>query len=161
MAKLSSAGVGREEPCRAVTLITMLWVSVGVSIGAGGHIVYARMQSAPPVPDALTAAPSQYHLEFENEYVRVTRVTYGAHQKGAMHSHAAPGGVIVTLTDQDARVTGRDGSTRELHYKAGQSRWAAATPGKDLSTYSAHAEENLGDQPFELIRIDPKIAACR
>jgi len=161
MAKLSSAGVGREEVCGPRALMTMLTMLVGVSLGAAGHIAYARMQSAPAVPDALTAAPNEYHLEFENEYVRVTRVKYGAHQKGAMHSHAAPGGVIVTLTDQDARVTGRDGSTRELHYKAGQPRWAAATPGKDLSTYSAHAEENLGDRPFELVRIDPKIGVCR
>src|SRR5205807_3022319 len=72
---------------------------------------------------------------------------------------SAPGGVIVALTDQDARVTGPDGSTRELHYKAGQARWAAATPGADQSSFSAHAEENLSDRPFELIRIDPKVAA--
>jgi hypothetical protein len=110
---------------------------------------------------ALTAAPNEYHLEFENEYVRVMRINYAAHQKAALHAHAAPGGVIVTLTDQDARVTGPDGSTRELHYNAGQARWAMATPGVDRSSYSAHAEENLGDKPFELIRIDPKIAACR
>ena len=95
------------------------------------------------------------------QYVRVTRIKYAAHQHAAMHSHAAPGGVIVTLTDQDARVTGPDGSTRELHFKAGQPRWSMATPGKDRSTYSAHSEENLGDRPFELIRVDPKVAACR
>ena len=136
-------------------------LTIGVCVGSIGHIVFARVQSPSPVPDALTAAPRQYHLEFENEYVRVTRIRYAAHEKAPLHSHAAPGGVIVTLTDQDARVTGLDGSTRELHYKAGEPRWAAATPGKDQSTYSAHAEENLGDRPFELIRIDPKIAACR
>jgi hypothetical protein len=33
--------------------------------------------------------------------------------------------------------------------------------GADRSSYLAHAEENLGDRPFELIRIDPKVAACR
>jgi len=144
-----------------MALRTATILFAGVFIGAVGQAAIARVQSPSPVPDALTAAPNEYHLEFENEYVRVTRIKYAAHQKAAMHSHAAPGGVIVTLTDQDARVTGPDGSTRELHYKAGQPRWAAATPGKDLSTFSAHAEENLGDRPFELIRIDPKVAACR
>jgi hypothetical protein len=134
---------------------------VGVCFGAMGHAVIARVQSPSFVPDALTAAPNEYHLEFENQYVRVTRIKYAAHQKAAMHAHAAPGGVIVTLTDQDARVTGPDGSTRELHFKAGQARWSIATPGADRSSYSAHAEENLGDRPFELIRIDPKVAACR
>ena len=136
-------------------------LTIGICLGVAGHVAFARVQSGAVAPDALTAAPGQYHLEFENEYVRVTRIKYGAHQKAALHAHAAPGGVIVTLTDQDARVTGADGSTRELHYKAGQARWATATPGADRSTYSAHAEENLGDHAFELIRIDPKIAACR
>lgn len=136
-------------------------LGVGICIGALGHVAIAHVQPPPVAPDALTAAPGQYHLEFENEYVRVTRIKYAAHEKAPVHSHAAPGGVIVTLTDQDARVTGPDGSTRELHYKAGQPRWAAATPGKDQSSFSAHAEENLADRPFELIRVDPKIAACR
>jgi len=140
---------------------TAIAALAGAFFGATAHIAIARMQSPSVAPDALTAAPGQYHLEFENEYVRVTRIKYGAHAKAPVHSHSAPGGVIVTLTEQDARVTGLDGSTRELHYKAGEPRWAAATPGKDQSTFSAHAEENLGDRPFELIRVDPKIAACR
>ena len=144
-----------------MTFRTAAALAAGICVGAAGHVAIARVQSPPAAPDALTAAPSQYHLEFENEYVRVTRIKYAAHAKAPVHSHSAPGGVIVTLTDQDARVTGLDGSTRELHYKAGEPRWAAATPGKDQSTFSAHAEENLGDRPFELIRIDPKIATCR
>jgi hypothetical protein len=146
---------------RIAHLKAALLVAAGACVGAAGQMVYARAQSPPPVPDALVAAPGEYHLEFENEYVRVTRIRYAPHQKGAMHSHQAPGGVIVTLTDEDARVTGADGSMRELHYKAGQPRWAIATPGKDLSTYSAHSEENLADRPFELIRVDPKVVACR
>jgi hypothetical protein len=133
----------------------------GMVTGALGHSAIARAQAPAAVPDALIAAPNEYHLEFENEYVRVMRIRYAAHQKAAMHAHTAPGGVIVTLTDQDARVAGPDGSTRELHFTAGQARWSVATPGADRSSYSAHAEENLADRPFELIRIDPKVAACR
>ena len=144
-----------------MTFRNALLVMIGVCMGASAHAAVMRLQSPAPVPDALTAAPKNYHLEFENEYVRVTRITYAAHEKAPLHAHSAPGGVIVTLTDQDARVTGPDGSTRELHFKAGQPRWSIATPGKDRSTFSAHTEENLGDRPFELIRIDPKVAACR
>jgi hypothetical protein len=140
-----------------MTVRTALVLIIGVVAGAFGHKAFAAMQTPQAVPDALVAAPSEYHLEFENEYVRVLRITYPPHHKAAMHTHLAPGGVIVALTDQDARVTGPDGSTRELHFKAGQARWAMATPGADRSSFSAHAEENLGDKPFELIRIDPKI----
>jgi hypothetical protein len=144
-----------------MTLRSALLVMFGVCVGASAHGAAAYMQSRATIPDALSAAPKNYHLEFENDYVRVTRITYAAHEKAPLHAHTAPGGVIVTLTDQDARVTGPDGSTRELHFKAGQPRWSVATPGKDQSSFSAHSEENLGDRPFELIRIDPKVAACR
>ena len=144
-----------------MTLKPAILVAAGAALGALVHIAYAGAQAPAAVPKALSAAPTNYHLEFENEYVRVTRIRYAAHEKAPMHAHDAPGGVIVALTDQDARVAGPDGSTRELHYKAGQARWAQATPGKDQSSFSAHAEENLADHPFELIRVDPKIAACR
>ena len=140
---------------------TALVLMIGVVVGALGHKAFAAVQVPQAVPDPLVAAPSEYHLEFENEYVRVIRIIYPAHHKAAMHAHSAPGGVIVALTDQDARVTGPDGSTRELHFKAGQARWAMATPGADRSSFSAHAEENLADKPFELIRIDPKVRASR
>jgi hypothetical protein len=30
-------------------------------------------------------------------------------------------------------------------------RWAVSTPGKDRSTFSAHAEDNLADQPLEIL----------
>jgi hypothetical protein len=144
-----------------MSLKTSLAIVLAFCAGGLAHAVVSHAQGPVRVADALTAAPQEYHLEFENEFARVTRIRYAAHGKAPLHSHSAPGGVIITLTDQDARVTGPDGSTRELHYKAGQARWAAATPGKDRSTFSAHEEENLGDGPFELIRVDPKIAACR
>ena len=144
-----------------MTLRPALLLVIGFAAGALGHIALARAQARPPVSEAVTAAPDDYRVELENEYVRVVRVTYPGRAKGAMHAHNAPGAAIVTLTDQDARVTGQDGSTREIHYKAGQVRWAVATPGKDLSTYSAHSEENLRDQPFEILRIEPKTAVCR
>lgn len=144
-----------------MTLRTVLLLVIGAAAGALGQIALARAQARPPIPEAVTASPDEYRVELENEYVRVVRVKYPAHARGAMHAHNAPGAAIVTLTDQDARVTGQDGSTREIHYKAGQVRWALATPGKDLSTYSAHSEENLRDQPFEILRFEPKPATCR
>lgn len=131
-------------------------VLVGVCCGALGHAVLARTQSQPPVPDVSVAAPNEYHVEFENQYVRVARVKSPPHITVPLHSHPAPGGVIVTLTDQDSRVTGRDGTSREIHVKAGQARWAVSTPGADSSSASAHTEENLSDKPIELIRIDVK-----
>jgi hypothetical protein len=46
----------------------------------------------------------------------------------------------------------QDGASPEVHYKAGQFRWAVSTPGVDLSSQSAYQEGNLSDEPFESIR---------
>src|SRR5262249_6250508 len=128
---------------------TMGLVSLGFCAGIAAHAALTQAQARPAVADGTIAARDKYHVVMENEYVRVVRVTYPAHSSGTMHAHPAPGALIVPLTDQDARVTGQDGSTREIHVKAGEVRWAVATPGKDLSTFSAHAEDNLADRPFE------------
>jgi hypothetical protein len=73
-----------------------------------------------------------------------------------MRTFANDAGIIAK-----GRFTAPDGSVRDVHYKAGQFRWAVSTPGADGSTQSAHAEENLGDKPFEMIRIDPKEGPSR
>jgi quercetin dioxygenase-like cupin family protein len=137
-------------------MIVVLLTAFGCGIAA--ERAHATMQAQPLAPDVSVVAPDEYHIEFENDYVRVARVKSPPHVKVPMHSHPPPGGVIVTLTDQDSRVTGRDGSSREIHYKPGQVRWAVSTPGADLSTQSAHIEENLSDKPLEVIRIDVKPA---
>ena len=136
-------------------------LTLGFCAGLSAQAAYSRAQTRAAIADAPLADPQNYRVEMENEYVRVVRVKYAAHSKGLMHAHPSPGALIVPLTDQDVRVTGPDGSTREVHARAGQPRWAVATPGKDLSTYSAHAEDNLADRPFEILRIEPKPAACR
>lgn len=137
---------------------SLLVLVAGFMIGICATLAGASLLQRAPVPDALLASPEQYKLEFENEFVRVIRVTYGPHAKMVMHQHPAPGGIIVTLTDQDALITAPDGTSREVHYKAGQFRWAVSTPGADRSSQSAHQEENLSDKPFEMIRIEPKSA---
>jgi hypothetical protein len=139
-----------------MTLKTIGVTMLGFCAGVGAHVIFARAQTSATIGDAPIAAPDKYRVQFENEYVRVVRVSYPAHSSGAMHAHPAPGAIIVPLTDQPARVTGQDGSTREIRATTGEVRWAAATPGKDLTTFSAHAEDNLADRPFEILRIEPK-----
>jgi quercetin dioxygenase-like cupin family protein len=100
--------------------------------------------------DAVIVDPERYRIEFENDLVRVMRVTTGPREKLGMHKHPETWAVVVYLTDQNMRQTLADGSKRENHYKAGQVRYVA----KD----QAHADENLSDQRFELIRVELKHA---
>ena len=71
--------------------------------------------AAGPLPvtrlDPVTVDPQHYKVEFENEFVRVLRVTFGAGEKGATHQHIL-NRVVFYLNDQpnakadDVRMSG-------------------------------------------------------
>ena len=105
----------------------MLLLSAGFAAGVCASSASASLLQRAPVPDAPVASPGQYRVEFENEFVRVVRVTFEPRAKMVMHQHPAPGAVIVTVTKQDALITAPDGTSREVHYKPGQFRWAVST----------------------------------
>ena len=83
--------------------------------------------------DPVAVDKKHYKVEFENEFVRVLRVHYDAHEKGETHEHIL-NRVVVYLNDQpgakadDVRVSG------------------AAT----------HAEENASGQPADRIAVELK-----
>jgi quercetin dioxygenase-like cupin family protein len=95
--------------------------------------------------DAAKVDPKHYKVEFENDQVRVLRITYGSGEKSAMHSH--PEGMVVFLTDSKGKFTFPDGKTQENNYKKGFFSWVPA---------SEHKAENVGDKPFELLHIEMK-----
>jgi len=95
--------------------------------------------------DAVKVDPKHYKVEFENDQVRVLRITYAPGEKGVMHSH--PEGMVIFLTDSKGMFTLPDGKTQENIYKKGFFSWVPA---------STHKPENIGDKPFELIQIEMK-----
>jgi quercetin dioxygenase-like cupin family protein len=110
----------------------------------------AQAKFTPDSMDAATIDPKHYHVEFENAYVRVLRVSIGPHEKLALHTHPPTGAVLVHLTDQHLRLTLANGTVRESRYAAGQIHWADAG--------RAHQDENLNDTPLRFIRIELKHA---
>jgi quercetin dioxygenase-like cupin family protein len=95
--------------------------------------------------DAVKVDPKHYKVEFENDQVRVLRITYGPGEKSVMHEH--PDAVAVFLTDGQSKFTFPDGKTEKNSPKAGMTIWSPA--GK-------HLPENLGEKPFELILVEMK-----
>jgi quercetin dioxygenase-like cupin family protein len=95
--------------------------------------------------DAEKVDPKHYKVEFENDQVKVLRITYGPGEKSKMHSHAE--GVVVFLSDGKGKFTMPDGKTQEESFKSGVVIWTDAT---------THKPENTGDEPFELIQIELK-----
>ena len=95
--------------------------------------------------DPVKVDAKHYKVEFENDQVRVLRITYGPHEKSLMHAH--PGAVAVFLTDGQVKFTLPDGKTEDAPVKSGTTMWTPA--GK-------HLPENTGDKPFELILVETK-----
>jgi len=95
--------------------------------------------------DPVKVDAKHYKVEFENDQVRVLRITYGPHEKSVMHEH--PGSVAVFLAEGQAKFTLPDGKTQDAPFKAGSTQWEAA--GK-------HLPENTGDKPFELVLVELK-----
>ncbi len=93
--------------------------------------------------DPTKVEPKHYKLDFENELVRVVSVTYGPHEKSALHDH--PGGVSVSITEAHLRFTDENGKVREVFSKAGEARWYP--PFK-------HRVENLGDTTYHGVYIE-------
>jgi len=125
---------------------TLTHLTMGVLLAT---LVVAFTAKTTKAQDAVTVDPKHYKVEFENDQVRVLRITYGPHEKSVMHEH--PAGVAVFLTENHGKFTYPDGKTEEANAKAGEARWNAG--GK-------HLPENLSDKPFELILVEMKTKAA-
>jgi mannose-6-phosphate isomerase-like protein (cupin superfamily) len=98
--------------------------------------------------DAAVLDSTHYKVEFENDDVRVLRITYGPGEKSVMHSH--PASVVVFLSGGTGRMTLPDGTTEDFEVMAGVT---APNPP------AVHQPENIGDVPFEIIQIELKNAS--
>jgi quercetin dioxygenase-like cupin family protein len=117
---------------------------VGLALAAFTRLGAASAQ------DPVKLDPKHYKVEFENDQVRVLRITYGPHEKSVMHDH--PPNVAIFLTDAQARFTLHDGQSVEPPMKAGGTAW---DPG------GQHLPENMGDKPFEVILVELKTKAVK
>ncbi len=95
--------------------------------------------------DPVLVDSAHYRVEFENDDVRVIRITYGPNESSVMHYH--PAGVAVFLTDQRVQFTLPDGQTVEVEAQAGEVLWTEA---------GSHLPQNLSDRPLELILVEIK-----
>ena len=115
-----------------------------VFLAAAALAVFAFVVPA-KAQDAVKADPKHYKVEFENDKIRVLRITYGPHEKSVMHDH--PENLAVFLTDGHTQFSMPDGKIVDAPIKAGSIQHDAG--GK-------HLPENLGDTPLELVLVELK-----
>ena len=116
---------------------------LGIAIVMAGCQEEARTDQTQP--DAVTADPDHYSVEFENDVVRLVRIRYGPGETSVMHSH--PANCAVVLTDGTARMKSADGGTTDLPMTAGQVLCGDA---------EVHNPTNVGSDPMELILVELK-----
>ncbi|HKA74826.1 MAG TPA: hypothetical protein VKE26_23685 [Xanthobacteraceae bacterium] len=97
------------------------------------------------VSQPAQGGPTSVTIVFENDAIRVLRIRMEPHEKTPMHEITAR--LVVWLTDAHLRDTAPDGSSHEIHRRAGAVEW---TPTR------RHAGENLGDHPIEFLGILPQ-----
>lgn len=104
-----------------------------------------RSVQEPGGPDPLVVDPDHYAIEFENDAVRVLRITYGAGEQSVMHFH--PDSVAIFLTDHRVEMGLPDGSTQELTEDAGNVMFVPA---------GQHLPKNIAESPVEVVLVELK-----
>ena len=124
-------------------------LTIAATLILAGVIAYCVAAHAQPAgggkADPVKVDPKHYKVEFENESVRVLRISYGAGEKSVMHYH--PNAVAVYLTDGMTRMTTPDGKSQDMPAKAGGATWTAA---------GSHLPQNTGNKPLEVILVELK-----
>lgn len=107
-------------------------------IGVGAHWALAD--------DAVAVAPNHYKVEFENDKVRVIRISYAPGEESAMHDHK--NGVVINLANYTVQFTAADGTTQPAETSsAGTFQWSPA---------DTHAAKNVGTTRAEALYIELK-----
>jgi mannose-6-phosphate isomerase-like protein (cupin superfamily) len=96
-------------------------------------------------PDAVTADPGHYAVEWENNSVRLLRVNYGPGESSVLHHHSAY--CFVALNDGTWQMTDAEGTATELPTTHGQFACVDA---------EVHSPENMGSEAGQAILIEFK-----
>ena len=100
-----------------------------------------------PELDAITAAPQNHKVLFENDEVRVLEVTVAPGTREPMHVHRYPAVIYIDSSPHMVEHL-QDGSSRDLGVRPPGARWLPIAQG--------HAMENVGTTPLHAVRVELK-----
>jgi quercetin dioxygenase-like cupin family protein len=103
----------------------------------------AAMNSSKVALDPVSVDPAHHSVVFENDRVRVLRITLKANDKTMQHEH--PNGVAIYLTDVKAKFILGEGRTREGGGNRGDVTWAVA---------ENHIVQNTSGKPADIILVE-------
>ncbi len=103
------------------------------------------MNSSKVALDPVTVDPAHHSVVFENDRVRVLRITLKANDKTMQHDH--PNGVAIYLTDVKAKFILGEGRSREGGGNRGDVTWTAA---------ESHIVQNTSGKPVDIVLVELK-----
>lgn len=99
-------------------------------------------------PDAVTADPAHYSVAFENDAIRVLRISYGAGEASVMHHHPASCAIVLSGGEFDMGMP--DGTTVHESLDPGQ---------VECYPDGAHLPQNTSDTGGEVVLVELKDGA--
>jgi quercetin dioxygenase-like cupin family protein len=98
-------------------------------------------------PDAVTADPDHYSVEYENDALRILRIAYGPGESSVMHNH--PANCAIFLRDQAGTMESADGEvTQTTPAEAGTVTCASES--------AVHLPTNTSGADLELVLVEFK-----
>ena len=118
----------------------------------------AAQVSAGPNLDALIAAPGNHRLVLENEQVRVLQVEVAPGETEPVHEHRSPS--VLHIQSPQPGVDIRYERRGDQLVEIGRRQIPGGKPPPALWSppEAPHAVQNLGSEPFRLLRIELKTA---
>jgi hypothetical protein len=105
--------------------------------------------------DPTTAAPESYKLHFENEFMKVLRVTYAPHKKVPLHDHSRFPAAYIYLSDSGPiRFVHADWDDPVLTRPPTKAKSFRLSP--TTTAGERHMVENNGDLVSEFLRVEFK-----
>ena len=121
------------------------------AVGAYGQAPQFPPEIVPPEVlarrDPLKVDPQHYRLDFENDQVRVIRLTLKADEAVPMHDDVDA--MAVCIEECHLRFTRPGGRMQDVHMQTGETRWLYG---------DAHSAKNLNTNPMEMLFIEVKAA---
>jgi beta-alanine degradation protein BauB len=95
--------------------------------------------------DVLRVDTMHYRLDFENDKMRVLRLTLKPSETVPMHDDKDA--LVVCLKECHVRFTSPNGRPEDIHMEPGASRWIYG---------ETRSERNLGTKPVEMLFVETK-----
>jgi quercetin dioxygenase-like cupin family protein len=132
-------------------VVTVLFLSCGqpgTETGSDDLAPAADVAAVETGPDPTVVDGDHYRTEFENDRVRIVRITYEPGEESVMHYHPEAVGVYLTEANVEMRLP--DGETLAAQSATGLHQFYSA---------GQHLPKNVGEQPLELVLIELKSGA--